>query len=176
MSSLISPRLWRTMLLKQSDGPVTVSRSRNGAPAHRNGERRPEDELLAACSRVEMEPMVSERIKSLVAGGLDWDYLLRMAPYHGVLPLLYWNLSRACPDDIPEAVREKLKTEFDSTTRRNLHLTAEPPVLMVRQGKGRKDRLVPIHGELRVALSNHIRYKRLSASPLVSVNTSTAWR
>ena len=48
----------------------------------------------------------------------------------------------------------------------DLHLAAEPrPVLKVRQGKGRKDRLVPIHGELQAALSNHIRYKRLSRWP-----------
>ena len=58
----------------------------------------------------------------------------------------------------------------------DLHLEADPPVLKVRQGKGRKDRLVPIHGELQAALSNHIRYKRITAGPLVSVNTSTAWR
>ena len=58
----------------------------------------------------------------------------------------------------------------------DLHLAADPPVLKVRQGKGRKDRLVPIHGELQVALSNHMRYKRLTAGPLVCVNSSTAWR
>ena len=41
----------------------------------------------------------------------------------------------------------------------DLHLAADPPVLRVRQGKGRKDRLVPIHSELLAALDNHICYK-----------------
>ena len=54
----------------------------------------------------------------------------------------------------------------------DLHLVADPPVLKVPQGKGRKDRLVPIHGELQAALNNHLRYKRLTAGPLVSVNSS----
>ena len=58
----------------------------------------------------------------------------------------------------------------------DLYLAADPPVLKVRQGKGRKDRMVPIHGELHAALNNHIRYKRPAAGPLVCVNTSTAWR
>ena len=58
----------------------------------------------------------------------------------------------------------------------DLYFNTDPPILKVRQGKGRKDRLVPIHPELIAALHNHIRYKRLPAGPLVSVNKSTAWR
>ena len=47
---------------------------------------------------------------------------------------------------------------------------AEPrPVLKVWMGKGCKDRLVRIHGELQVAFHKHIRYLRLSAGPLVCV-------
>ena len=58
----------------------------------------------------------------------------------------------------------------------DLHLAADPPVLRVRQGKGRKDRLVPIHSELLAALDNHICYKRLKSGLLVEVHSSTAWR
>jgi len=58
----------------------------------------------------------------------------------------------------------------------DLHLDADPPVLKVRQGKGSRDRLVPVHPELRAALHNHIRYGRLSRGQLVSVDKSTAWR
>ncbi len=59
----------------------------------------------------------------------------------------------------------------------DLHLVAEPPVLRVRFGKGGKSRLVPIHGELRAALLNQIRFRRISIGRLFEVKaTSTAWR
>ena len=36
---------------------------------------------------------------------------------------------------------------------RDLHLDSDRPTLVVRQGKGRKDRVVPVHPELQTALT-----------------------
>ncbi len=58
----------------------------------------------------------------------------------------------------------------------DLHLDVEPALLRVRQGKGGKDRMVPVHGELHAALSNHIRYARKKSGRLVAAHRSTAWR
>ena len=69
-------------------------------------------------------------------------------------------------------ISEALKLEVQ-----DLHLKADPPFLRVRFGKGGKARLVPIHGELRAAVSNHIRFRRISVGRLFEVRaTSTAWR
>ena len=69
-------------------------------------------------------------------------------------------------------ISEALKLEAQ-----DLHLEEEPPVLRVRFGKGGKSRLVPVHGELRAALSNHIRFRRITVGHLFEVKaTSTAWR
>ena len=69
-------------------------------------------------------------------------------------------------------ISEALKLEIQ-----DLHLQAEPPVLRVRYGKGGTSRLVPIHSELRAAISNHIKFRRISVGRLFEVMaTSTAWR
>ena len=69
-------------------------------------------------------------------------------------------------------ISEALKLEVQ-----DLHLEAEPPVLRVRFGKVGKSRLVRIHGELRAAATNHIRFRRISTGRLFEVKaTSTAWR
>ena len=58
----------------------------------------------------------------------------------------------------------------------DLYVDQEPPVLKVRQGKGGKDRLVPVHPELLAALQNHLRYRRMRSGRLVTADKSTVWR
>ena len=56
----------------------------------------------------------------------------------------------------------------------DLHMDGTPPVLVVRNGKGGKDRVVPIHPELMAALSAHLRYR--GDGRLISAGRITAWR
>ena len=58
----------------------------------------------------------------------------------------------------------------------DLSLGSDSPTLRVRQGKGNRDRIVPVHPELSAGLANHIRYRRLASGRLVTVHKSTAWR
>ena len=58
----------------------------------------------------------------------------------------------------------------------DLQLDGDRPALKVRQGKGRRDRIVPVHPELRAGLHTRIRFRRPSNGRLVSVVKSTAWR
>ena len=58
----------------------------------------------------------------------------------------------------------------------DLSLAAELPTLRVRQGKGRKSRIVPVHPELGAAFSVALSYGNVSEGRIIDVHRSTAWR
>ena len=58
----------------------------------------------------------------------------------------------------------------------DLQLAGDRPTLRVRQGKGRKDRIVPVHPELAAAFRQVIDFGNVRRGPLVSTTSSTAWR
>ena len=47
------------------------------------------------------------------------------ALYHGTIPLLFWNLSRLAPDDVPKTTLDQLKAASNAIACRNLSLTGE---------------------------------------------------
>ena len=59
---------------------------------------------------------------------------------------------------------------------RDLHLETARPTLRVRQGKGRKARVVPVHPELQAALIAATSFGAVSDGQLVPVSRVTAWR
>ena len=60
---------------------------------------------------------------------------------------------------------------------RDLRLDPDMPTLVVRQGKGRKPRIVPVHPELRTGLLARMEYGELPAGrPVVIAGRSTADR
>ena len=58
----------------------------------------------------------------------------------------------------------------------DLSLDAELPTLRVRQGKGRKSRIVPLHPELGAAFQTALAYGNVSEGRIIDVHRSTAWR
>ena len=67
--------------------------------------------------------------------------------------------------------------EAVAVIRSDVHLNADPPELLVRAGKGNKDRLVPLHPELAAALENYIDASdRRADDPLIGVTRQHAWR
>lgn len=82
-----------------------------------------EVELLLCCARVQMDPAGSARIRSLLLKPLDWASLLRLAARHRLAPLLYWHLSRTCPEVVPQERLAELRRDFEQTANRNLFLT-----------------------------------------------------
>ncbi len=59
----------------------------------------------------------------------------------------------------------------------DLHLDGDRPTLLVRRGKGGKGRFVPIHPELRAALSTALNYSNIPKDrPIIQASRSTAWR
>ena len=59
---------------------------------------------------------------------------------------------------------------------RDLHLDSDRPTLVVRQGKGRKDRVVPVHPELQTALTAATSFGTAGQGRLIDVSRVTVWR
>ena len=59
---------------------------------------------------------------------------------------------------------------------RDLHLDSDRPTLVVRQGKGRKDRVVPVQPELQTALTAANSFGTVGQGRLIDVSRVTVWR
>lgn len=66
--------------------------------------------------------------------------------------------------------------EVLAVTRSDVHLAANPPELRVRQGKGSKNRTVPVHRHLALSLLNAIAmWKRPAGDPLIGATRQRVW-
>lgn len=84
-----------------------------------------EDELLICCARTQMDAKTAARTTALLQENIDWIYLLSTARAHGMMPLLYLNLSTIGQDIVPSSTLHVLQDYFDANERRNCSLTAE---------------------------------------------------
>ncbi|HEX5734968.1 MAG TPA: nucleotidyltransferase family protein [Blastocatellia bacterium] len=84
-----------------------------------------EHELLVCCARTYLDSKSAARVAALVQQRIDWDYLVRAATHHSLLPLLHSHLSAICPDDIPGAASNRLKEHSQNNSRNSLLLTGE---------------------------------------------------
>jgi hypothetical protein len=74
----------------------------------------PEFKLLVACSWIappELEHEQADKIASLCRDGIAWDAFLSLVCKHGVQALVYEVLFRYGSDNIPEHIRESLKSQ-----------------------------------------------------------------
>jgi hypothetical protein len=81
--------------------------------------------LLLACARTRLDSAHADRVRALVAGGLDWSLVIDAASRHGLTPLLHRNLNAACPDDVPDSARTQLLERSLANARWNLYRTQE---------------------------------------------------
>ncbi len=84
---------------------------------------RPEATLLLACARTHLRPEHTECVRTLLAGRIDWAWLLQAASRHRTAPLLYRNLSQVSRDSVPEDTMNTLGEHFKANALRNLVLT-----------------------------------------------------
>lgn len=92
---------------------------------HRSSASGPEVELLLCCARTELDHDRLASVKNLTKEDLNWAYLLQLARQNGIMPLLYWHLSRICPNSVPPATLQALRDHFRKNSQRNLLFTAE---------------------------------------------------
>ena len=85
----------------------------------------PEKQLLVCCARTQITPEIAATIRKILAGPLDWDYLLWEAEENSIAPLLQRHLSAVAPGVAPPAAQEQLKKTCRANTVRCLYLTAE---------------------------------------------------
>jgi hypothetical protein len=86
---------------------------------------RPEVELLLLCARPRMGSERAARVETLLQEDINWDYLLKTAQEHGLMPLLYWNLNATCPEAVPKAAFNQLRHRFRKNAQRSVFWAGE---------------------------------------------------
>ncbi len=86
---------------------------------------RPEETLLILGARTRLDEESAAYVDALLREDLDWDYLLRMAFQHSVVPLLYKNLLPAYTGLLPKPFADELRAYFHGNALRNMVLTRE---------------------------------------------------
>jgi hypothetical protein len=89
-------------------------------PSSRN-----EGKLLLACSRTHVDSVTAARIKALLEGEIDWEYVLRKAIEHRVTSLLCQSLNSVHSKGVPDEVRARLRNFTAENARYNLYRTRE---------------------------------------------------
>src|SRR3989338_7291893 len=83
-------------------------------------------ELLLTLLKEDPFSPLEERIKAFLDNGeIDWKGLLEDATYHGIAPLIYFNLKEANLKSIPDYFLENLKAVYYANVRRNTRYFAE---------------------------------------------------
>jgi hypothetical protein len=86
---------------------------------------RPESELLVWCARTVVTEELKAAIRQRVQGPLDWAFVLDLAWYHGVGPLLQRNLSAFCSDLVPTEFLTQLQHRMQAGAMLNRSLAQE---------------------------------------------------
>jgi hypothetical protein len=111
-------------------------------------------EFLCALTSVELSPDRRARIANWNLSALDWSEVLRLAEYHGVLPLAARNLiERLCVESgrvkdgrgLPPEVERSLRSAYEANLRRSLWFAAELARIM-EHFERRQVRAVPYKG------------------------------
>jgi hypothetical protein len=85
----------------------------------------PEEQLLLAVARRDLDDRGMDEVRYLAREPLAWDYLLATAFSHGLLPLLHKNLTEAAADLVPGHFLAKLKRESVANSQTALHLMSK---------------------------------------------------
>src|SRR6266850_3896425 len=85
----------------------------------------PEHELLLCCARTSATVPIAERLRGLLSADIDWNYFLKLARRHSLVPLAYVQLDRSASDLVPPDALRRLKRDYRENAARNIVLTAE---------------------------------------------------
>ena len=113
---------------------------------------RPESELLVWCARTAVKDELNAHIRQRVQGPLDWAFILDLARYHGVGPLLYRNLSTLCSDLVPAESLTQLRQRTQASALLN-QLLAQELVVLCEAFAAHGVPVIPIKGATLAALA-----------------------
>ena len=85
----------------------------------------PEKQLLVCSARTKLDPPVAQEIRRLLAGPLDWNFLLEAAAENSILPLLAQQIVATAADAVPPGQLDRLKGAARANAVRCLVLSAE---------------------------------------------------
>lgn len=78
------------------------------------------------CVTANISPSQKERLSQILAGAVDWKYLLDLAEFHGVAPLIAHNLvANGLSSQVPQPYLERLSQIYNGTLYRNVILSNE---------------------------------------------------
>jgi hypothetical protein len=102
-------------------GSLAGHRDRPVSSGKRNAE-----ELLLLCITDCISPAVQEKLGQLLEQPVSWSYLLNLAAFHGVIPMVSHNLTASgFSSRISQPYREELRQVYSNEMYRNLILTRE---------------------------------------------------
>ncbi len=81
-----------------------------------------EEQLLLLSSRVEMQESELKTLRELACNTLNWEHLIEIASFHRVFPLLYHNIKKHIPNDIPDDICKRLKDMVVRNGTKNLFM------------------------------------------------------
>lgn len=85
---------------------------------------RPEYEVLVLSSRTELDESQAARLRALLEEEtIQWRYLMRLAGYHGVQPLLYYHLREVA--GVPDEMLDRLRSMVGARSAHSLVLMQE---------------------------------------------------
>lgn len=117
VSASSQPRTYNIDLLFMTIAPtreLQKPHSFNGSAEHR---------LIFACARCQPNIALMSSILDDCAATFDWDRFVQTALWHGVLPLVYRNLSTLVPYRVPKATLSQLMTLYLQNSTHNQRLT-----------------------------------------------------
>jgi hypothetical protein len=83
-------------------------------------------EVLLLCTAANIPPENKKILSRILTNGVDWEYLLKLVEFHGIAPLLAYNLTTSgLRDLIPEPYLDQLNRVYNSTLYRNMLLSRE---------------------------------------------------
>lgn len=83
-----------------------------------------EQKLLLLCARTHLNSEIKSQLFDLLRNDLNWEWLVKFAEIHRLIPLLYWNL-KEFQSKIPETVFMSLKKKFYENGKKNLLMLGE---------------------------------------------------
>jgi pterin-4a-carbinolamine dehydratase len=84
-----------------------------------------EIKFIICCARTYVDSKTVKEIEYLITLELDWDYIIRCAAQHGIIPLLYQNLRSICPDMVPTQYLDEFRNLSHKTALYNLIVISE---------------------------------------------------